>query len=56
VRRFTGGGMVSSNVDNEVEILKSRTLVESTVRKLNLRSRSFVKGNIVDHEINEMLN
>jgi uncharacterized protein involved in exopolysaccharide biosynthesis len=30
-----GGGMVS-NVDNEVEILKSRTLIESTVKKLNL--------------------
>jgi capsular exopolysaccharide synthesis family protein len=45
-----GGGM-KSNVDNEVEILKSRTLIESTVRKLNLNTRLFVKGNIVDKEI-----
>jgi hypothetical protein len=37
-----GGGMVS-NVDNEVEILKSRTLIESTVKKLNLNIRYFVK-------------
>ena len=30
-----GGGSVN-NVDNEIEILKSRTLIESTVKKLNL--------------------
>ena len=47
-----GGGMVN-NVDNEVEILKSRTLVESTVRKLNLNTRFFEKGVIVDQEIYE---
>jgi tyrosine-protein kinase Etk/Wzc len=45
-----GGGM-KSNVDNEIEILKSRSLVESTVRKLNLRARIFAKGNIVDKEL-----
>jgi tyrosine-protein kinase Etk/Wzc len=45
------GGAMKSNVDNEIEILKSRTLVESTVRKLNLRVRFFVKGNLVDEEI-----
>ncbi|WP_369753146.1 GumC family protein [Flavobacterium sp. WC2409] len=45
-----GGGMVN-NVDNEIEILKSRSLLESTVRKLNLNIRFFVKGNIVDKEI-----
>jgi capsular exopolysaccharide synthesis family protein len=45
------GGAMKSNVDNEIEILKSRTLVESTVRKLNLRTRVFVKGNIVDQEM-----
>ncbi|MFT5964918.1 MAG: tyrosine-protein kinase Etk/Wzc [Flavobacterium sp.] len=44
-------GDVASNVDNEIEILKSRTLVESTVRRLNLRTRFFVEGNIVDREI-----
>jgi tyrosine-protein kinase Etk/Wzc len=45
------GGAMKSNVDNEIEILKSRTLVESTVRKLNLTARFFMKGNIVDKEI-----
>ena len=45
------GGAMKSNVDNEIEILRSRTLVESTVRKLNLRARIFAKGNIVDKEI-----
>ena len=45
------GGGLKSNVDNEIEILKSRTLVESTVKKLNLRARIFVKGNIVDKEL-----
>jgi capsular exopolysaccharide synthesis family protein len=45
------GGAMKSNVDNEIEILKSRTLVESTVRKLNLRARIFAKGNIVDKEL-----
>jgi capsular exopolysaccharide synthesis family protein len=45
-----GGGMVN-NVDNEVEVLKSRTLVESVVEQLNLNIQFFVKGNIVDKEI-----
>jgi tyrosine-protein kinase Etk/Wzc len=45
------GGGLKSNVDNEIEVLKSRSLVESTVRKLNLRARIFVKGNVVDEEI-----
>jgi tyrosine-protein kinase Etk/Wzc len=46
-----GMGGIKSNVDNEIEILKSRSLVESTVRRLNLRTRFFVEGNIVDREI-----
>lgn len=45
-----GGGM-KSNVDNEIEILKSRSLVESTVKKLNLNTSFIVSGNIVDKEI-----
>ena len=45
-----GGGM-KSNVDNEIEILKSRKLVESTVKKLNLNTALIVKGKIVDREI-----
>ncbi|WP_395050640.1 GumC family protein [Flavobacterium sp.] len=45
-----GTGM-KSNVDNEVEILKSRTLVESVVRKLNFNTSLVMKGKIVDREI-----
>ncbi|PWA04880.1 GumC family protein [Flavobacterium psychrotolerans] len=47
-----GGGM-KNNVDNEVEILKSRTLVESTVKKLNLNINLFAKGNVNDIEVYE---
>ena len=45
-----GGGM-NNNVDNEIEILKSRTLVESTVKSLNLNITQFVKGNIIAREL-----
>lgn len=45
-----GGGM-KSNLDNEIEILKSRKLVESTVKKLNLNTVLIVKGSVVDREI-----
>ncbi len=44
------GGM-KSNVDNEIEILKSRTLVESTVKKLNLNIKFLVEGNVVTREL-----
>ena len=44
------GGSVN-NVDNEIEILKSRTLVESTVRQLNLNVNLLVEGNVVDRDI-----
>lgn len=47
------GGGLKSNVDNEIEILKSRTLVESTVKKLNLNTFFTVSGKIVDKEIYE---
>lgn len=40
------GGSLKSNVDNEVEILKSWTLVESTVKKLELNVSIFEKGRI----------
>jgi tyrosine-protein kinase Etk/Wzc len=40
-----GGGM-KSNVDNEVEILKSRTLVESTVKRLELNVSILKKGRL----------
>ncbi len=44
------GGM-KSNVDNEIEILKSRTLVENTIKKLNLNVSINFKGKIVDKEL-----
>ncbi|WP_369769592.1 GumC family protein [Flavobacterium sp. WC2416] len=45
-----GGGM-KSNLDNEIEILKSRTLVEITVKKLDLNTSLIVNGKISDREI-----
>jgi tyrosine-protein kinase Etk/Wzc len=45
-----GGGM-KSNLDNELEILKSRTLVESTVKKMNLNIALIVDGKIINTEI-----
>lgn len=45
-----GGGSIN-NVDNEIEVLKSRTLVESTVKKLNLNISQLVEGNVVDRDI-----
>jgi tyrosine-protein kinase Etk/Wzc len=45
-----GTGM-KSNLDNEIEILKSRSLVENTVKKLNLNMSLVVKGKVVDREI-----
>ncbi|MEN9907187.1 MAG: hypothetical protein RLZZ540_328 [Bacteroidota bacterium] len=41
----------SNNVDNEIVILKSRTLVESTVKKMNFNINLIVKGKVVDGEI-----
>ncbi len=45
------GGSLKSNVDNEVEILKSRTLIESTVKKLSLNVSLVVKGKLMDNEL-----
>jgi tyrosine-protein kinase Etk/Wzc len=45
-----GGGM-KSNLDNELEILKSRTLVESTVKKMNLNIAFIGEGKIINTEI-----
>jgi tyrosine-protein kinase Etk/Wzc len=45
------GSGIKSNLDNEIEILKSRTLVERTVQKLELNISMTVKGNIVDVDI-----
>ena len=46
-----GLGGVKSNVDNEIEILKSRSLIENTVKKLNLNVSLFMNGRINDGEI-----
>lgn len=39
------------NIDNEIEILKSRTIVERTVRKLKLNIGMFAKGKIISVEL-----
>ena len=44
-----GGGM-KSNLDNEIEILKSRTLIERTVKKLDLNVVMVEKGNVISSE------
>jgi capsular exopolysaccharide synthesis family protein len=45
-----GMGM-KSNLDNEIEILKSRTLIESTVKKLNLNTDYIIAGEVVDSDV-----
>ena len=40
-----GGG--KSNLDNEIEILKSRTLIENTIRKMNLNIAFVAEGKIL---------
>lgn len=44
---------LKSNVDNEIEILKSRTLVQRVVKKLNLNTSFLVEGKVIDREIYE---
>jgi tyrosine-protein kinase Etk/Wzc len=44
------GGGVKSNLDNEIEILKSRTLVGRTVKKLGLHIVLVEKGNVIRSE------
>ena len=46
---------VKSNVDNEIEIIKSRTLVEKTIKDLNLNIKYYNKGRIKDGELYENL-
>jgi capsular exopolysaccharide synthesis family protein len=45
------GSGLKSNVDNEIEILKSRTLVERTVKKLALNIVMVQKGNVISSEL-----
>jgi tyrosine-protein kinase Etk/Wzc len=42
---------LKNNLDNEIEILKSRTLIENTVKKLQLNISIFIKGNIIYSEM-----
>lgn len=44
-------GKISNNVSTEIEILKSRTLFEKTVRKLNLNVCLLVKGKILSTDL-----
>ncbi|MBA4277240.1 polysaccharide biosynthesis tyrosine autokinase [Flavobacterium sp.] len=44
------GSGLKSNVDNEIEILKSRTLVERTIKKLGLQVVIAEKGNVISSE------
>lgn len=44
------GSALKSNVDNEVEILKSRTLVESTIKELKLNVGLIAYGNVKSTE------
>ncbi|MBL0739311.1 polysaccharide biosynthesis tyrosine autokinase [Flavobacterium sp. GN10] len=45
------GSNIKTNVDNEIEILKSRTLIESTVSKLNLNVELLAKKKIRTEDI-----
>ena len=45
------GSGLKSNVDNEIEILKSRTLVESTVKALKLNITLITHGNVKSSEV-----
>ncbi|WP_244298981.1 Wzz/FepE/Etk N-terminal domain-containing protein [Flavobacterium nitrogenifigens] len=45
------GSSLKSNVDNEIEILRSRTLVESTISKLNLNIGLFAKENFRNEDL-----
>lgn len=40
-----------SNVDNEIEIIKSRTLIEKTIKDLDLNIKYYNKGRIKDGEL-----
>jgi tyrosine-protein kinase Etk/Wzc len=44
-------GNINNNINSEIEILKSRTLFEKTVKKLNLNLTLLVKGKILNTEL-----
>ncbi|WPR71626.1 polysaccharide biosynthesis tyrosine autokinase [Flavobacterium sp. NG2] len=45
------GGGIKNDIDNEIEILRSRTLVESTVNELDLNVSLFAKKKFVTREL-----
>ncbi|MDI5895606.1 GumC family protein [Flavobacterium algoritolerans] len=45
------GGGIKNNLDNEIEILKSRSLIESTIKKMNLNIALIVEGKIISTEL-----
>jgi len=50
---FEGMGLISSdnNIDNEMEMLQSRNLIESVVKELGLTTRYRIKGKMKDTEL-----
>tara|TARA_R110002020_G_scaffold85914_1_gene211657 strand:- start:95074 stop:97440 length:2367 start_codon:yes stop_codon:yes gene_type:complete len=48
---LTGGGLSSSDLENEVEILKSKKLLTQVVEDLDLNVRYFFEGDIVSTEV-----
>jgi capsular exopolysaccharide synthesis family protein len=51
---ISSGGLFSDGTDkikDEIEILKSRTLIKNVVKNLNLNVRCFAEGSIIEREI-----
>ena len=46
-----GLGVAKNNLENEIEILKSRTLVESTIKKMNLQIAYYAEGTVVSSDL-----
>lgn len=45
------GGMGTNSVDNEIEIFKSKKLMQTVVRELSLETKIFSKGKLKDSEL-----
>lgn len=55
---LSGVGMLSgtnSNVDNEIETIKSRSLVEQAIKRLSLNIKYYIKGRVKDGELYDNL-
>lgn len=46
-----GGGLSKSDFENEIEIIKSKRIITSVVKDLNLQLRYFIDGNIKSSEV-----